>query len=85
MLNSETDSNLQSAGLTGPSGFIEALFRHRWKFLLVVLCVFGLAVFWTYGTPKRFTSEMVILVQNARSNEKSLRRGKAGTPQPRMM
>jgi uncharacterized protein involved in exopolysaccharide biosynthesis len=69
MLDNETLPATQSSLVADPSDFVQALFRQRWKFLLVVLFVFGLALSWTYGTPKRFTSEMVILVQNARGNE----------------
>jgi uncharacterized protein involved in exopolysaccharide biosynthesis len=61
--------NHTDANSLGVSGIVEAIFRQRWKMLLVMGVVFGLDLFWTFGTPKRFTSEMVLLVQNARGNE----------------
>jgi uncharacterized protein involved in exopolysaccharide biosynthesis len=51
------------------SGILEALFRQRWKFIVVAAAVFSVTLFWTFGTSKRFNSEMVLLVQNARGNE----------------
>jgi uncharacterized protein involved in exopolysaccharide biosynthesis len=60
---SSPDSSLSLAQLVG------GLFRQRWVFLLVASLIFGLALFWTFGTGKRYTSEMVLLVQNSRGND----------------
>jgi uncharacterized protein involved in exopolysaccharide biosynthesis len=46
-----------------------ALFRQRRQFLVVGLLSFGLTCWWTFGTGKRYTSEMVLLVQNARGHD----------------
>ncbi len=72
MLENEIRLTPGQAGGGHPAGLrsiVEALFRQRWKMLMVMGFVFGLALFYTFGTPKRFTSEMVLLVQNARLNE----------------
>ena len=53
----------------GGASIVEALFRQRWSFLLAASLVFGLALLWTFATAKRFDSEMVLLVQNARGGE----------------
>ena len=47
---------------------VEALFRHIKLFLLVVGAVMALALFWIFGTPRKYESHAMILVQNARSN-----------------
>lgn len=47
----------------------EGLFRHLRVFLIVSGIAFALTLYWTFGTAKRYTSEMVLLVQNARGNE----------------
>jgi uncharacterized protein involved in exopolysaccharide biosynthesis len=47
---------------------VEIFFRHLKVFLLVAGLVFAAALWWTFGTPKRYESSASILVQNARGN-----------------
>jgi uncharacterized protein involved in exopolysaccharide biosynthesis len=47
---------------------VEALFRHIKLFVLITTAVFALALFWIFGTPRKYESHAIILVQNARSN-----------------
>jgi uncharacterized protein involved in exopolysaccharide biosynthesis len=54
---------------TSLRSIVEAIFRQRWKMLLVTGSVLGVVLLYSFGAPKRFTSEMVLLVQNARLNE----------------
>ncbi len=45
------------------------LFRHSRKATLAAAATFAVVVLWTFGTSKRFTSEMSLLVQNGRAND----------------
>jgi len=53
----------QSLGL---KNLVEAGFRHRWLFFATGLGVLVLAALWTFATPRRYTSTLSLLVQNAR-------------------
>ena len=46
-----------------------AIHRQRWKVLLVMGVVLGTVCLWTLTTQTRYTSEMILLVQNARGTE----------------
>ena len=46
-----------------------ALLRHRRVFFAVAGATLLLTLLWTFATPKRFSSEMVLLVQNARGKD----------------
>lgn len=47
---------------------VEVFFRHLKLFLLVSGLVFASALFWIFGTPRKYESHASILVQNARRN-----------------
>ena len=47
---------------------VEALFRHLKLFLVVAGAVFALSLCWIFATPRKYESDVSILVQNARSN-----------------
>ena len=44
---------------------VEVFFRHLKLFLLVSGLVFASALFWIFGTPRKYESHASILVQNA--------------------
>ncbi len=66
-----TLSHPVSADATGSSlrGAAEALFRHRTRFLLVFGFGLLLTLLWVLVSPKKYESDMSLLVQNARKPE----------------
>jgi uncharacterized protein involved in exopolysaccharide biosynthesis len=69
-----------SAPSTSLKTIVEALFRQRAVFLWAVVCTMGLVLLWMYGTPRKYGSEMSLLVQNARGNDVITAERTAGIP-----
>ena len=58
-------SSMGTAKQATTRGFIEAMFRHRVRFLMVFGTVLLLTLLYIFFVPKKYESDMSLIVENA--------------------
>jgi uncharacterized protein involved in exopolysaccharide biosynthesis len=69
MVTSLTVSNVTPAKEATMRSFVEALFRHRARFVIVMGTVLLLTALYIFMVPKKYESDMSLIVENARKPE----------------
>ncbi|QNI32248.1 lipopolysaccharide biosynthesis protein [Alloacidobacterium dinghuense] len=73
---------IASRSNTSVVSIVESAFRQRRVFLWASLATFLLAMLFIFGTHKKYSSEMVLLIQNARGNQPITAEPTAAMPPP---
>lgn len=89
MSHSLTDVSRSSVSLVSASrsntslvSIVETAFRQKQVFFWSALATFSLAMLFIFGTHKKYGSEMVLLIQNARGNQSITAEPTAAVPPP---